>query len=402
MRRSLCHTLLLLIALAAFGHRAALAESVAWSPEQTRAVIVGVLVWQDPSLGTFSPEQRQDLKLYQTLLERGVPPEQITLLLDEQATHAAIVAALREQVSAADPGDSFLFYYAGHGVRDHDGRVLFIPYDYTPGRGLSTEQIRSALEGSERLAQVLLFADCCHSGALEAIADDLEASGVPAASLTSATVELPSTSNWTFTQALVDGFSGANSLDRNGDLTVTFDELANEAGDAMRYYERQQSGVSQRAWLSDLVLSPTTAVTDEFPAPFRPYDYAVISYDGRKGIGRLTGFEGGQFIVELQAYSSRVSVDVPPEYLSPLPPRPTERLTPAQAELAASVNGSYSGLLQRIEVESDYLDYPSFHEAGYHPASGYRNYANLPAGHWVYVYPHWYIWEKAAGDRVRE
>src|SRR4051812_36583738 len=57
-----------------------------WVPAQTYAVIAGVLQWQNKGLGGFPTEHRKDRELRDVLLTRGVPADQIALLLDEQAT----------------------------------------------------------------------------------------------------------------------------------------------------------------------------------------------------------------------------------------------------------------------------------------------------------------------------
>jgi hypothetical protein len=60
--------------------------------------------------------------------------------------------------------------------------------------------------------------------------------------------------------------------------------------------------------------------------------------------------------------------------------------------LKATVNGKYGKLLKRIHVPQDKAGYTEFHDYGEYPATDYAGYQGLPAGYWVYVYPHWYIW----------
>ena len=75
----------------------------------------------------------------------------------------------------------------------------------------------------------------------------------------------------------------------------------------------------------------------------------------------------------------------------PIPPYPT--LNDAQALLKASINGKYKKLLKKIKAETDIESYGPFADFGKWDGSSYAGQNNLPAGHWVYVYPHWYIWE---------
>jgi formate dehydrogenase maturation protein FdhE len=60
--------------------------------------------------------------------------------------------------------------------------------------------------------------------------------------------------------------------------------------------------------------------------------------------------------------------------------------------LKASVKGKYTKLLKRIHVPNDKASYTEFNDYGQYPATDYAGYEGIPAGYWVYVYPHWYIW----------
>lgn len=58
----------------------------------------------------------------------------------------------------------------------------------------------------------------------------------------------------------------------------------------------------------------------------------------------------------------------------------------------ASVNGKYTKLLRRIHVPNDVVSYGEFRDWGHYTGTSYAGHNDLPAGHWVYVEPHWYIW----------
>jgi hypothetical protein len=60
----------------------------------------------------------------------------------------------------------------------------------------------------------------------------------------------------------------------------------------------------------------------------------------------------------------------------------------------ASVQGKYSKLLRRISVPED-KGQGEFVDYGKYSPGSYGGYDNLPAGYWVYVYPHWYIWSES-------
>jgi hypothetical protein len=63
-----------------------------------------------------------------------------------------------------------------------------------------------------------------------------------------------------------------------------------------------------------------------------------------------------------------------------------------EALLKARVNGKYQMLLAQIKVDSDAAKYKDFHDLGAKNDKSYAGHDNLPKGHWVYVYPYWYIW----------
>lgn len=63
----------------------------------------------------------------------------------------------------------------------------------------------------------------------------------------------------------------------------------------------------------------------------------------------------------------------------------------------ASVQGKYRNLLRSISCPMDRATYRDFHDYGYYTGTEWQGHKNLPAGHWVWVYPKWYIW----GEKVK-
>jgi len=70
---------------------------------------------------------------------------------------------------------------------------------------------------------------------------------------------------------------------------------------------------------------------------------------------------------------------------SPQPPQ----LTSLEAREKASVGGRYRQLLDKFDRPDDFESFGGFHDAGRKAASPDGKH---PAGYWVYVYPHWYVW----------
>jgi hypothetical protein len=56
----------------------------------------------------------------------------------------------------------------------------------------------------------------------------------------------------------------------------------------------------------------------------------------------------------------------------------------------------YAKLLRTLTVEDDRSTYGDFYDDGYWSGTEYKGNRNLPAGYWVYVAPHWYIFGEAA------
>ena len=63
-----------------------------------------------------------------------------------------------------------------------------------------------------------------------------------------------------------------------------------------------------------------------------------------------------------------------------------------QALRKATVDGKYAMLLRQIKVPHDAAKYQDFRDLGPRTLKQYAGFSDLPAGHWVYVYPYWYIW----------
>ena len=60
----------------------------------------------------------------------------------------------------------------------------------------------------------------------------------------------------------------------------------------------------------------------------------------------------------------------------------------------ATAGGKYKGLLAIIQVPDDRTVFGDFNDYGPYEGTAWAGYSGLPKGNWVYVHPHWYIWEK--------
>lgn len=159
------------------------------------------------------------------------------VLVDRQATRAAVVEALTWLQRSAGPGDTAMLFIAGHGVNDARGQYYFMAHDADVNRlaatAISESQLRSGLAAIR--GKALLFADTCHSGNVigtgAAVSNEI---GRLANSLTSAesgvivfsastgrqeSVEGRKWGNGAFTKALIDGLRGGADFRKEGVVT---------------------------------------------------------------------------------------------------------------------------------------------------------------------------------------
>ena len=104
------------------------------------------------------------------LAERGF---KVAKLLDEQATKAAMVAAMNDLIGKAGKSDSLVITYSGHGTYqpDEDGDEAdgldeaLCPYDLqTKGEALIDDEIRQIFGARKAGVRIVLISDSCHSG----------------------------------------------------------------------------------------------------------------------------------------------------------------------------------------------------------------------------------------------
>jgi hypothetical protein len=100
--------------------------------------------------------------------------EVLPTLTDKQATHKAIVDALRDLITTAKQGDVLVFQYSGHGtqVPDTDGDEddgadeALVPVDFQDGAFLIDDDLRGIFDQLPVGVNLTCFIDCCHSGTI--------------------------------------------------------------------------------------------------------------------------------------------------------------------------------------------------------------------------------------------
>jgi hypothetical protein len=140
-----------------------------------QALVVGIDNYNDPRIRNLSG-CIADARAWQSALKNlGA---QVTLLLDDVATQAAVHAWLKNHIRNAGEGDVLVFCFAGHGTRrpgtqgEADGQDDFLVLSpRSTNYLLSDNLIRAELQGLAAGASCYLIMDCCHSGTLLELGD---------------------------------------------------------------------------------------------------------------------------------------------------------------------------------------------------------------------------------------
>jgi hypothetical protein len=162
-------------------------------PATRRALLVGIDRYLSDGLNTLKGCVNDVESMRSVLVGRfEVPPENIRVLENEDATRDAILGAIRTHLIApARPGDVVILHFSGHGSQrldDSSDEVdgwdeTIVPYDSRVGTvfDIIDDELNALLaELAERTPNVTVILDSCHSG-----------SGVRAAGLGTAVRQAP-------------------------------------------------------------------------------------------------------------------------------------------------------------------------------------------------------------------
>jgi hypothetical protein len=137
-----------------------------------RAVIIGINAYTHKPLDACVADARLVAK---TLQERfSFDAANISLLLDDKASKAAVLAELDQLVDLTDANDVAMIFYAGHGSQSStDDRSEASGYDSTwmvndePREDILDDEIAARLEAlGEKTRHTVMIVDACHSGTL--------------------------------------------------------------------------------------------------------------------------------------------------------------------------------------------------------------------------------------------
>lgn len=218
-----------------------------WDPENTFVFAVGILEWEHPKLYPSFPaaiKNRRDRQLAEFFRSAGVPEEQVVYLEDNEATKVQAAEEFKRLLKKTDDDSLLIFYFAGHGCRNPQShQTWLVTYDagQQPESAWSVHDVFQAIEDHFSGGQVLLLADCCHSGALYDEAKKHRNSEIAYAALTSSYSHNTSTGNWTFSDSLLAGLRGEGETDRDANGEITLAEIAHYAEAELAFIEGQKS-----------------------------------------------------------------------------------------------------------------------------------------------------------------
>ena len=335
-----------------------------WEPANTHALIVGVLEWE-ADLTPYSKQHRKDQALRDLLIKRGTPPENITLLLDSQATLSNIRQAIDEILGKTTEGSTLIVYYAGHGWQADDD-FCFANYDVRLGRdskntAWSMNELANLTTDRFNGNQAIFWADCCYSGGMRVIVEKLASKKIASFSLTSAATANTSTGNWTFTQSILDGLAGEPLIDTNGDGKITLGELQTEVKNAMNHMEGQANGFYSDGVDDRFVIAQTSGKVPKAPQA----KYPIGSYvKVKRRYGRVVGVKGddaNQYSVQFYNYSDKVVKEFAEADLTPSTRKPRERVARIKPDCKVEWQGAwYDAKVLKTEPDRwliHYIDY---------------------------------------------
>jgi uncharacterized caspase-like protein len=141
------------------------------------ALLVGINEHADSSINrlNFSVRDIQDFHNILTSPEKGgYEKNNIKVLSDAEAekpTRNSILSKLTTLSRAANPEDSILFYFSGHGT-ELEGKPYLLCSDSFRNTieqtALPSELIRKTMESSQARVKVIII-DACHSGAMKGV-----------------------------------------------------------------------------------------------------------------------------------------------------------------------------------------------------------------------------------------
>ncbi len=209
------------------------------------ALVVGVSKYEHMPRLRYTDDDAYRMYAFFKSPEGGaLPADQISVLIDEEATRNNIIQAMQNLFLKADESDVVILYFSGHGLQGS-----FIPIDYNGYENkLRHDEIKMIMDQSSAKNKICL-ADACYSGSfvqakniknqLPLYYHQLGKSKSGAAFMMSSSsgevsLEGSSIRQGVFSHYLMRGLAG--EADTNGDHTVVLSELFDFVHDGVSEY----------------------------------------------------------------------------------------------------------------------------------------------------------------------
>ncbi len=246
------------------------------------AVIIGISKYKDPQIPSLKYAENDARSIYDVLTDPNygaIPRENVTLLVNEQATVPAIKTAIGQELARRVKRDDTVFiYFAGHGGieadltnESQDGfSKYWICYESDPknlfGTALDNTMVIKTLRRID-CKRMVTFLDSCYSAGTvsyraltRAPVKTLEGEGtvtIAASDGSQPSLELDEYQHGLFTYYLLDGIKGAANSD--GDYDIDVDELweylKNNVKDKAREVGGNQEPVRLGTSKGDIIIS---------------------------------------------------------------------------------------------------------------------------------------------------
>ena len=143
---------------------------------QMRALLVGIADYPDAASRLEGPVN-DVFNVSAALQDLGFPADGIRVVLNDRATTAGIRERMKWLLADARPGDTLVFFYAGHGAQipgyGRDAEVdrldeCLAPYDFdwSQGRAITDDEFCALYSQLPYEAQFTAVFDCCHAGGM--------------------------------------------------------------------------------------------------------------------------------------------------------------------------------------------------------------------------------------------
>ncbi|MGG5823967.1 caspase family protein [Falsiroseomonas sp. HW251] len=196
---------------------------------------IGVNIYANPQLNLAfaAPDADTVVETFRTQGEGLFREVRTTLLKDQQATRAAVLAALEAAARTVQPEDTFILYIAGHGIRtEPDNRFLFLPHDVSDASSWDALR-RQGLEDSAlvvaisriRSRNAFLLLDTCYAGQLtieqlSALGNETGRFLLAASTSVQEALDSYDNRNGVFVYALREGLRGRAAVDGEGRVSA--------------------------------------------------------------------------------------------------------------------------------------------------------------------------------------